>query len=161
VHGADILGLGADRVHVEVGRLLGEGALREEPPQFGDAGGDILLPRPHRRVRFGERRDVSRADREDRAGPGHLGVGDRRGPFEPRRQLADEQEHARVARGVRELQTNRLEVHAEGAGGLGTGDDEGRELSRLRPGHEAPEEGGPCLSCAGDHCRLSAPWLQP
>jgi hypothetical protein len=32
VHGTDVLGLGTDRVHVEVGRLRREGTLREEPP---------------------------------------------------------------------------------------------------------------------------------
>jgi hypothetical protein len=157
VHGADVLGLGAYRVHVEVGRHRGEGAVREEPPQIGHAGGDVLLPRGDRRVRCGERRDVSRPDREDGPGPGHLGISDRRGLFEPRWQLADEQEHARMTRGAGGPQPGRREVHAQGADGLGTGDDKGHEFARLRPGHEATEEGGPRLSGAGVHCRLSAP----
>src|SRR4028119_266911 len=59
VHGAYVLGLGADRVHVKVDRFRGEGTLREEPPQMGHAGGDVLLPGFDRRVRLGERRDVS------------------------------------------------------------------------------------------------------
>jgi hypothetical protein len=88
VHGADILGLSADHVHVEVGRLWGEGTLREELPQFVDAGSDVLLPRSGRSVWLGEWRDVRGADREDGTGPGHLGVRNRGGLFEPRWQLA-------------------------------------------------------------------------
>jgi hypothetical protein len=164
MHGAGVLRLQPDLFHIKAGSLRRERALREEPPQLTDAGGQLLLTRCHGQVGLRKRRDVSRSDGQDCSRSGHLSVGDRRSFFQSGRWLANQYEYGGVPRALRDAKSGCVKVETAGAGDVGSRDDERGQVTRHRQRRDPPQKGGTGLPGAeerGAHCRLSAPWLHP
>ena len=162
VHRAGVLHTHLQRRGREVLHLRAKGPGGDGAAQVGQPGFQSVGRQCRGRVGCRQRRDIVRAQRQDRPRARHLGIGHRGGIAQTGMQRANDNQDIGMTRraGDAQMRPGQIQPHRTGNGD--PGQHEGAQVAGHCRGDHPPDSGHRARTRTRDHhCRLNAPWLQP